>query len=145
MMKCPDIDRLIEVTRSGGPGPEIRRHLSLCANCEEILLVLEAIPRAFEPDVEVSEWLVSRTVARLTPEAFSRPSPRGRWSQRLVAGLAAALLGTLTTLVAVVMSPVGGTPGINRLLVFSLALGVAAGFNEIRYRDHGSFGPDDGI
>lgn len=82
-MKCPDLDRLIDVSNEDTLDGDIERHLETCSSCRANLELLREIREALDPDIEVTDHLIDRVVddlfgANARPKVSSGTSPEVR-------------------------------------------------------------------
>ena len=129
---CPDIDVLIELSRSGrAPEAALLEHTSACDQCRSDLAMLGEIRTALKPDRAVPEALVARVMAGL-PDPPPEPAPAvGRpGSSPWDMGISFAL-GTATVAAALILgSPEGGAGTMLDLTMFSAAMGLVVSLVE---------------
>ena len=133
-MKCPDINRLIDWEQAGGVDEGIQVHLRTCDSCRSALHLIRELPAAFQPEIEVPEHLVQRTLAAVmeTAPAADRPHPVP------IHGFIAGVLASVSTFLVIAVTGSVGTGGMKGLILFSLAMGVVASLWESRLpsQDH---------
>jgi len=128
-MSCPDINRLIDFLVEDRPDSELEAHLEQCVSCQADFRLLREIPVALRPEIEVPERLVRRVMAGI-------PLPENHLEKRQIPAsqvLGSGLLGTLTTISALVAIGSGGTGDPADMLLFSLAVGSVASLVQIRF------------
>ena len=129
-MKCPDINRLIDVAGGAPPDTELEAHLSSCSSCRADLGLLQEIQALFRPEEEVPEHLVQRVLATLDSEEAALEKRRMNVPQAALSGV----LGAMTTFAVLVVTGSTGTENPADMVLFSLGLGLAASLVQIRMR-----------
>ena len=127
-MSCPDINRLIDLLGDPQSDVELLAHLEGCPSCQAEYRLIQEIPAAFRPEIEVPEALVQRVMAGIPVSTSPQERPRVPAIQVLAAGV----LGSLTAAAAILATGLGGTGGPLDLLLFSLGVGLVAGVVQSR-------------
>lgn len=125
-MTCPDANRLIDHLSDPGSDRELRAHLKQCAVCSEGLRLLQEVQAAFRPTLVVPEYLVQRALTRIGAHPALTSSGRARHIAT------AAVLGVLTTAMAVLATGSTQGGGVLQIALFSLAAGGAVALHEAR-------------
>ncbi len=127
-MSCPDINRLIDLLDDPRSDGELLTHVEGCSSCQVEYRLIQEIPAAFRPEIEVPEALVQRVMADI---AVSTP-PSGRPRVPALQVLAAGALGSITAAVAILTTGSMGTAPLGDLLLFSLGVGLVSGLVQSR-------------
>ncbi len=126
-MTCPEIDRIIDLALSGEAPQEVQAHLESCQSCWEEVALIREIPAAFRPGIEVPDYLVKKTLAAITGPTLSPSRPR----RVPLHGAVSGLLGVVTILIALGVTGAVGSADLKEVVLFSLAVGLAAALNEV--------------
>ncbi len=121
-MSCPDINRLIDLLDDPRADVELLAHLEGCPSCQAEFRLIQEIPAAFRPELEVPEALVQRVMADIAVSTSSSGRPRVPALQVLAAGV----LGSITAAAAILATGSGGTGDPLDLLLFCLGVGTVS-------------------
>ena len=123
-MNCPDTDRLVDLLHADTPDMELLGHVQSCPSCRAELRLVRAIPGTFQPQIQVSERLIRRTVAALDNPTEARRDG-GTTHMFVAAFLGAATIGATLAVTGVAAV---GSPG--WVVGFSALGGIAVGLKE---------------
>lgn len=110
------------------PDEELSDHLEACPSCRAQYRLLQELPAAFHPDVEVPEALIQRVMANIAVAFTTEAAPRVPVLQPVIGGV----LGSITAVAAVLASGTAHVDDPTELLLFFLGVGLATCLFQLR-------------